>query len=61
MTELFEAVPKLTGLPERVYQLDPISLFIFTYYNWILFAISLFVIVYVVVYSLRKRFKHEQV
>lgn len=55
MTELFEAVPKLTGLPERVYQLDPISLFIFTYYNWILFAISLFVIVY----ALRKRFKHE--
>ena len=54
---LFEAVPTLVGVESRVYEPDLISQLLFTYYNWIIFTISLFVILYGIRWYYNTRYK----
>ena len=43
---LFNAVPTLIGTPIRSYTPDLITFFFLTYYNWIIFFIGVFLILY---------------
>jgi len=52
---LFEAVPTL--VETRVYEPDIITQFLVTYYNWIVFTISLFVILYGIRWYYNTRYK----
>jgi hypothetical protein len=46
MASLFEAIPTISGTQSRVYTPDIITVFLMTYYNWIIFFIGVFLILY---------------